>query len=90
MIVQVRNMPRGKRLFGSVRVAWNVNSMLLKMYRVSCLAILANLHIHKIVVPEACFHADLIGTSPIIIAHKTVKLLKFLQVHSQCNCTIHV
>ena len=42
----------------------------------------------KFIVPEADFHTDLIGASSVIIVHKTAKLFRFLQVHSQCEHTI--
>ena len=58
------------------------------MYGVFHLAIFANSHKHKFIVPEARFHADSIGTSPVIIARKTAKLFKFLQLHSQRKRTI--
>ena len=57
--------------------------MLLTMYEVFRLATFTNSHKHKFVVSEARFHAESIGASPVIIAHKTAKLFKFLQVHSQ-------
>ena len=37
----------------------------------------------KLIVPEARFHAESIGASPLIIARKTARLFKFLQLHSQ-------
>ena len=40
--------------------------------------------------PEACFHAELIGTSPVRIACKIVKLFKFLQGPTQREHTTHV
>ena len=44
---------------------------------------------HKFIAPEVhC--AELIPASPVIIAHKTAKLLKFLQVHYQWEHTIGV
>ena len=43
----------------------------------------------KFAAPEACFHAELISASPIIIACKTVQLCKFLLVHCQCKRTIN-
>ena len=60
----------------------------IKMYGVFSLATFANLHMHKIMVPEAHFHTESIGTSPVRIAHKTVKLLKFRQGPTQREHTI--
>ena len=39
-------------------------------------------------VPEAHFHTESIGASHVIIARKTAKLFKFLQLHSQRKHTI--
>ena len=53
------------------------------MYGVFCLAYFCKLtQAQNSWVLEACFHAEWIGTSPVMIAHKTAKLFKFLQVHS--------
>ena len=60
------------------------------MCGVFCLATLATCICTKFIVPEACFHIELIGASPVIVAHKTTKLFKVLQdvlVHSQCEGT---
>ena len=46
------------------------------------------LYTHKFIAPEARFRAKSIRASPIIIACKTAKLFKFLQVHSHRKCTI--
>ena len=59
--------------------------MLLKMYGFFGLAPFANLHMHKIIVPEACFHAESIGTSPVRTARKTAKLFKFSQGQLNVN-----
>ena len=57
--------------------------MLLTMYEVFRLPNFVNSHKHILyIVPEACFHAESIGASPVIIAGKTAKLFKFLQVYS--------
>ena len=58
------------------------------MYGVFCFATIANSHTKKMIVPEAHFHAELIGTSPVKIAHKTAKLFKFLQGPTQHERTI--
>ena len=42
----------------------------------------------RFIVPEAHFQGETIGASPLIIAHQTAKLFKFLQAHSQRKCTI--
>ena len=62
--------------------------MLLKMYGVFGLATFANSHRHRIIVLEAHFHAESIGTSSIKIACKTAKSFKFLQGPTQRERTI--
>ena len=42
----------------------------------------------RFIVPEVHFHAELMGTSCIRIAHKTAKFFKFLQGPTQCERTI--
>ena len=64
--------------------------MPLKMYGVFGLATFTNLHRHRIIVPEAHFHAESIGTSPVKFACKTAKLFKFLQGPTQRKSTIDI
>ena len=61
----------------------------LTVYGVFCFTRFANCCTHKFIAPEARFHAESICVSPVIIAHKTAKLFKFLQVHVYCQheCT---
>ena len=67
-----------------------MKSMPLKIhvYGVFSLATFANSHMHKIILPEAHFHAESIGTSPVKIARKTAKLFKFLQGPTQRKRTV--
>ena len=60
------------------------------MNGVFSLATIANSHTHKIIVQEACFHTESLGTIPVKIAHKTAKLFKFLQRPTQLERTVQL
>ena len=52
------------------------------------LATYAKSHTHKFIVAVAHCDAESIGASPVIMACKTAKLFKFLQVPTECERTI--
>ena len=52
-------------------------------------SLLSQTHIQtKIIIPEAHFHADMIGASPAVIARKMVKLFKFSYSPTQRGPTV--
>ena len=58
------------------------------MYGVFSFATFVKSYAYKFIVPEAYFHAKSISASPIVNAHKTVKLFKFLDLPTQHDPTI--
>ena len=62
--------------------------MLFTMYGVFVLLLSQIRTRTKFTVPEAHFHAESIGASPVVIACKMAMLFKFLHLQTQCDPTI--
>ena len=73
----------GQQVLTSTAKALECREREFTMYGVFCFATFTNSYAYKFIIPEAHFHADMIGASPAVIARKMVKLFKFLYSPTQ-------